>query len=183
LFDLDTILKQCKKRDKNSQAALYAWLSPKLLGLCRRYLSRHEEAEDAMQDAFVKIFTRLDTFKSEGSFEGWARRIAVNTALDQLKKNKRITFERSLELVEYIDFEDEEIDQVTERDLLSCIDKLPTGYRTILNLFLAEDYSHREIAEQLNISESTSRSQYTRARQALLKLLKEQTGMMNTKKA
>lgn len=183
MVDLETIIDRCRKKDKYAQAALYNWLSPKLLGLCVRYMQDRDEAEDVMQDAFVKIFTHLHSYKGTGSFEGWAKRIAANTALTALKKKNRIYFERNLTIVENIDFKEDEQQLVGLPEILACMDALPLGYRTIINLFLVEEFSHREIAEKLDIGESTSRSQYARARQALMKLLKEKTQLMSAKKA
>lgn len=148
-------------------------MAPKLLGICRRYIKDSSEAEDVMQDSLVKIFMKLHSFKFEGSFEGWAKRVTVNTALTRLKVSSRMQFNRDLKIVENIEFKQEEVTQVSEKDLLACLDNLPVGYRTIVNLFLIEDFSHKEIAEKLGISESTSRSQYSRARQALSELLKQ----------
>ncbi len=142
-----------------------------------------DEAEDVMQDAFVKIFTHLKSFKNEGSFEGWAKRITVNTALTALKGKKRIYFERSLEIVETIEFEKDEEELMSLTEILSCMDALPEGYRMIVNLALVEEFSHREISEKLGITESTSRSQLARARQALMKLLKEKTTALSRKNA
>jgi RNA polymerase sigma factor (sigma-70 family) len=183
LIDLELILKQCRKNNRQAQADLYNHLAPKLLGLCLRYLRDRDEAEDVMQDAFVKIFTSIPSFKGEGSFEGWARRIAVNTALDALKSKNRIYFERNLELVKEIDFTEEEQQRLSLQEIMACMDALPTGYRTIINLFLVEGFSHKEIGEKLGISESTSRSQCTRARQALMKLIKAETGTTTVKNA
>lgn len=162
---------------------MYGWLAPTLLGICMRYLQDRDEAEDVMQDSFVKIFTNLKSFKNEGSFEGWAKRIAVNTALTALRKRNKIYFERNLEIVETIEFETEEKEHMTLDQIMSCMNVLSDGYRTIINLALVEDFSHREIAERLNITESTSRSQLARARQALMKLLKEKTISVSKKNA
>lgn len=126
-----------------------------------------------MQDSFVKVFMSLRSFKGEGSFEGWAKRIAANTALTSLKRKNRIHFERDLTIVENIDITEEEQQEININELMSCLQLLPDGYRTIINLFLIEEFSHKEIAEKLSISESTSRSQFSRAKQALLKLVKE----------
>lgn len=183
MTDLEKILEQCKNNNKNAQFRLYGWLSPILLGLSVRYMGDRDEAEDVMQDTFVKIFTNLKYFKNEGSFEGWAKRITVNTALTALKKRNRIYFERNLSLVENIEMEEEEQEQITMSQILSCMDALPMGYRTIINLFLVEKFSHKEIAEKLYIGESTSRSQFARARQALMKLLKEKTKLISSKNA
>jgi RNA polymerase sigma factor (sigma-70 family) len=183
LVDLESILNQCKKNNRTAQAALYNWLAPKLLGLCVRYMQNRDEAEDVMQDAFVKIFTSLSSYKGQGSFEGWARRVAVNTALTALQKKKRIYFERNLQLVENIEFKEEETQQLSMELILSCLHRLPAGYCAIINLYLIEEFSHKEIAEKLGITESTSRSQFARARQALIKLLKEENKIISTLRA
>ncbi|PBQ30863.1 hypothetical protein CNR22_03425 [Sphingobacteriaceae bacterium] len=183
MIDSDKIIANCKKGDKQAQFQMYSWLAPTLLGICVRYLQDRDEAEDVMQDSFVKIFTNLKSLKNEGSFEGWAKRIAVNTALTALRKKNRIYFERNLEIVETIEFESEEKEHMSLEEILSCMSVLSEGYRTIINLALVEDFSHREIAEKLNITESTSRSQLARARQALMKLLKEKTLAVSKKNA
>lgn len=180
MIDLETIADQCKKNNRAAQAALYNRLAPKLLGLCVRYLQDRSEAEDAMQDAFVKIFTSLSSYKGHGSFEGWAKRIAVNTALTALKKKKRMEFDRNLQLVEEIEMHEDDSQPLSMEFILKCLHQLPVGYRTIINLYLVEEFSHAEIAEKLSISESTSRSQFARARQALMKLLKENNTIINT---
>lgn len=183
MIDKDKIVDDCKKGDKQAQFQMYSWLAPSLLGICKRYLQDRDEAEDVMQDSFVKIFTNLKSFKNEGSFEGWAKRVAVNTALTALRKRNKICFERNLEIVETIEFEPDEKEHMTLDEIMSCINVLSEGYRTIINLALVEEFSHRDIAEKLNISESTSRSQLARARQALMKLLKEKTTLTNKKNA
>lgn len=173
MIDLEEIIKRCKKNEPQAQAVLYNWLAPKLLGLCVRYFKDRGEAEDVMQDSLVKIFMNIGSYRFEGSFEGWCKRTAVNTALNRLKVNNRMQFDRNLKHLENIEMSEQTASLVDEKDILACLDKLPEGYRTILNLFLYEDFSHKEIAERLNISESTSRSQYTRAKQLLTKLVKE----------
>lgn len=183
MLDLDFILERCKKNDRQAQFQLYDWLAPTLLGLSMRYLQDRDEAEDVMQDSFVKIFTNLGSFKKEGSFEGWAKRITVNTALSTLKLKKKIYFERTLELVETIDIDKENEECLSMDQILDCMSQLPEGYRIVVNLFLVEEFSHKEIAERLGISESTSRSQYARARQALMKLIKEKTKTTSRKNA
>lgn len=180
MSELNNILEGCLKQDRASQARLYKLLAPRLLGLCRRYLPDHDEAEDALQDSFVKIFTSLRSYQGQGSFEGWARRIAVNTALTALRRKNRLVFERHTESVEEAGDDQEENDMglLSTADIMSCMNALPLGYRTIINLFLVEEFSHREIAEKLHISESTSRSQYARARQSLMKLIRERAGSL-----
>lgn len=183
MTDQEHILNQCKKNDRQAQAALYNWLAPKILGLCIRYMQDRDEAEDVMQDAFVKIFTNLSSFKGQGSFEGWAKRIAANTALTALRKKGNIYFERNLQVVENIEFEEEETQGISPAAVMECLDTLPTGYRTIINMYLIDGFSHKEIGEKLGIAESSSRSQFARARQVLLKLLKSRTTMVNMKNA
>jgi RNA polymerase sigma-70 factor (ECF subfamily) len=183
LNDTGEIIRLCKKGKREAQAALYAMLAPQLLGIAIRYMQDRDEAEDVLQDSFIKIFSSISTFKGEGSFEGWAKRIAVNTALDALKKKNRIRFERNLSIVENIEFAGEEVRQISMEEILSCMETLPSGYRTIVNLFLVEEYSHKEIADRLGIQESTSRSQYARARQVLLKNLKEKLAQVSAKNA
>jgi RNA polymerase sigma factor (sigma-70 family) len=181
--DLNEILKGCRKNNRAAQGTLYQWLAPKVLGVCMRYMEQRDEAEDVMQESFVKIFTNLGSFRDEGSFEGWARRIAANTALSALRKKKVMVFERNLNIVETIDFSEEETTTISLQEIMACLGSLPEGYRTIINLFLIEEFSHKQIAEKLNIQESTSRSQFARARQALMKLLKEKTMAISARNA
>jgi RNA polymerase sigma-70 factor (ECF subfamily) len=183
LTDLDTILQQCKKNNRYAQQALYEWLAPKLLAVSIRYMKDRDEAEDVMQDSFVKIFTSLNSFKANGSFEGWARRITANTALSAIRKKGSIYFERDLQLVANVEFNNDDESLLSTEVIMNCIDKLPLGYRTIINLYLVEEFTHEEIATQLGITASTSRSQCARARQALLKLLKTKTELAGTKNA
>ncbi len=163
------LIKKCKKNERTAMAELFSILAPKLKGICYRYCGNSFDAEDLLQESFIIIFTKLGTYRDEGSFEGWARRITVNTSLNWLKKNKVIL--QMQELNNRIEAEEEEeeenIADVHSEELVNHIACLPDGYRTILNLFAIEGLSHKEISEQLGISESTSRSQYTRAKKAL----------------
>lgn len=183
MIDLEEILNQCNKNNAKAQARLYNWLAPKLLGLCVRYMQNRDEAEDVMQDAFVKLFSNLSNYKGQGSFEGWAKRIAANTALTALNKKNRIYFERNLLLVETIDLDEEDAEQIDLQTILDCLNELPPGYRTIINMYLLDGFSHKEIAEKLNIAESSSRSQFARARQSLMKLLKSKNEIAGIKNA
>ena len=183
MIDYKVIIDGLKKNDKQAQALMYKWLAPKLLGLCLRYFKNRSEAEDVMQDSLVKVFMKIDLYKFDGNFEAWAKRIAVNTALNHIKINKRLEFDRNLKIVENIEFKADEVSIVDEKDILACLDNLALGYRTIINLFLIENFSHKEIAEKLEISEGTSRSQLARAKQALAKLLKEKIKNKETKYA
>jgi RNA polymerase sigma-70 factor (ECF subfamily) len=122
-------------------------------------------AQDALQDAFVKIYAHLPSYKFEGVFEGWVKKITVNTCLDQLRKDKKLLSDISLDDVSFkIAHQDHSLEKLMADDLLRLVQSLPDGYRTVFNLFAIEGFSHQEIAKQLNISESTSKTQYLRAR-------------------
>lgn len=163
------LIHKCKKKERAAMAELFGILAPKIKGVCYRYSGNEFDAEDLLQETFITIFTKIDSFKGEGSFEGWAKRIATNTSLNWLRKNKVIL--QMQELNYKTDLEEEEegenLMDIHAEELVNCIANLPDGYRTILNLFAIEGFSHKEIAAQLGISESTSRSQYTRAKKAL----------------
>lgn len=129
------------------------------------------EAEDVLVTAFTKVFEKIDQFKSEGSFEGWIRRIVVNEALTWLRKNRSMYMETNLDKADFEPDYDKLSDHLETEDLLRMIQQLPTGYQIVFNLYAIDGYSHKEIAEQLNISENTSKSQLSRARVYLQKLL------------
>lgn len=162
-------------RDPGAFQAIYNMLSPKLYYVCLRYLKNDADAQDALQETFVAAYRKIDSFQGQGSFEGWVRRIAVNNCLAKLRIDKK-QFE-SDSFADQSQLISEESDYLqkeeTETSLLRALKELPDGYRTILNLFILEDYSHKEIGELLNITESTSRSQLARAK-AALKLKLEQ---------
>lgn len=174
----EELIEGCRRQKPAAQGELFRLLSPRLMGVCYRYAGSREDAEDLLQESFVLIFTRIDSYRNAGSFEGWARRITVNVALNWLKKNKKIReqveFEQRHE--RYLPGEDEEPEfPIQHAELMEQIARLPIGYRTILNLFAIEEFSHKEIAEQLGITESTSRSQYTRAKRALTEIVNSNT--------
>jgi RNA polymerase sigma factor (sigma-70 family) len=181
LTDLEAIINKCKKNDRQAQVVLYNWIAPKLLGLCLRYFKDRSEAEDIMQDSVVKIFMNIESYRFEGSFEVWCKRIAANTSLNWLKSKKRLQFDRDTNHLENLGDTIEEEIQLDENELLNCLNELPQGYRTVLNLFLFENFSHKEIGNQLGIAESTSRSQYARAKQLLIALMKKRTSQDESK--
>src|SRR5690606_12528896 len=124
-----------------------------------------QEAEDVLQDAFVKVFNYLHKYESTGSLEGWIRRIVVNTALDQLRKNAKFGYMDDVDEVGYkIEYNDYVVEGLAAEDLMKIINQMPNGYKVVFNLFAIEGYSHKEIADLLSITESTSKSQYLRAR-------------------
>ena len=161
----------CIRGDRQCQKALFERYAGVMLTVCRRYTRHHMEAEDILQDALVKVFRNIDRFKFEGSFEGWIRRIVVNTALKNYQKSSFQKEQIGLESYQEGVMEPEAFSKLQEEELLKIIATLPDGYRIVFNLYVIEGFSHKEIAEQLNIKESTSRSQLVKARRMLQDLL------------
>ncbi|MBM3916837.1 MAG: sigma-70 family RNA polymerase sigma factor [Sphingomonadales bacterium] len=155
----------CIAARPKAQKALFDIYAPKLYGVCLRYMKDQMRAQDTLQDTFVKIFAHISNYKSEGAFEGWLKKIAVNTCLDQLRKDKKMLTDVALDDVSHkLSVESFNAEKLMADDLLKLIQALPDGYRTVFNLFAIEGYSHQEIAAQLGVSESTSKTQYLRAR-------------------
>ena len=161
------------KGDRRAQKALYDTYSRRMMGVCVRYVNDSETARDVLQDGFVKVFSHLSSYTGEGVFEGWMRRIFVNEALGYLRQKDVLREAEGLELLDTHGMShDMTVDDLSVQELMEVIRSLPTGYRTVFNLCAVEGYSHKEIAEQLSITESTSRSQYMRERQMLQEKLK-----------
>lgn len=171
-MDDETLVKECVSGNVKAQRHLFDRFAPKMLGAIMRYINDKERAEDVLQDAFIKVFKSIHKFEHSGSLEGWIRRIMVNTALDQIRKNKKN--QRNVEIDDGF-FElkqDSKAEEILQAEsLLKIVQSLPEGYRTVFNLFAIEGYSHKEIAEELGITENTSKSQYSRAKSALRELL------------
>lgn len=161
----------CLQGDVKSQRSLYERFSPKMYAVCLRYAKEPQAAQDILQDAFVKVFRGLARFRADGSFEGWIRRIVVNTCIEAYRKQVTLYAVQDYESVQVSSHDSGALDQLNEQDLLRMINSLSPGYRTIFNLFVIEGYSHREIAEQLDISEGTSKSQLARARYLLQEMI------------
>ena len=160
------------KNNASAQEAFYNKFSPKMLGVCYRFAKNREDAEDMLQEGFIKIFTQLHQYRNEGALEGWIRRIVVHTCINVLKKNKK--FAESVDIIHAnsIHVKEDMIPSIMQaKQVVECIRMLPMGYRTVLNLYAIEGYSHKEIADMLDIEESTSRSQYTRAKAMLEDIL------------
>ena len=174
--DLAALLAACRRYEPAAQRALYGRYASRMLGVARRYTNSVPEAEDILQDAFVKVFTRLDDFRSDGSLEGWIWRILVTTALNHWQSGQH----RRQQLV-LDDMTDpptdaaDAIDQLDVAEVLALIERLPDGCRMVLLLYAVDGYTHGEIAELLNIQESTSKAQLSRARKQLLLLHQQQT--------
>jgi RNA polymerase sigma factor (sigma-70 family) len=178
----EAMLKGCQENQAAAQQVLYEKYSPKMLSVCYRYARNRDDAEDMLQEGFIKVFTQIKQFRNEGVLEGWIRRIVVHTCINILKKNKK--FSESVDLVHAhgIRVNEENIPSLLQaKQIIECIRLLPLGYRTVLNLYAIEGYSHREIGELLEVGESTSRSQYTRARAMLEDLLEQKKIIHKTK--
>ena len=170
----ETLVDECVSGNAKAQRMLFERYSAKMLGVAIRYIKDKERAEDVLQDAFIKVFKNLKKFKHYGSLEGWIRRIVVNTALDQLRKNKKR--QSNVELDDsFFELATDSftVERLQAESLLNLVQQLPEGYRTVFNLFAIEGYSHKEIAEKLSISENTSKSQYSRAKSVLRDVLKK----------
>lgn len=164
-MDDNTLVIECVKGNTKAQRMLFDKFASKMMAVCMRYANDTMEAEDVLQEGFVKVFGKLADFKMEGSLEGWIRRIMVNSSLDALRKNKRFQNDSKLEDVDFkISSSELASDHLLAEDLLKMIQALPEGYKVIFNLFAIEGYSHKEIADLLGVSENTSKSQYSRAR-------------------
>ena len=161
----------CRKQHRETQRLVYETMAPKLYRLCKRYLKKEEEIEEVLADAFFTIFTKIEQLKEDSAFEAWARKITVNNCLLQIKKN--INFNLYLEDVSYNSQPlADEVTDLEEEDLLNLLQYIPDGCQTIFNLFVIEGYSHKEIAEQLGISEGTSKSQLNAAKSKLKELVR-----------
>lgn len=168
----EALLQGCLQNQPTAQKVLYQRYSPKMLSVCYRFAHNREDAEDMLQEGFIKVFGQIHTFRAQGAFEGWVRRIMVHTCINHLKRNKR--FNESLDIAQAagLQVREETVPSIVQaKEVVECIRLLPVGYRTVLNLYAIEGYSHKEIATVLDIEESTSRSQYTRARQMLEEIL------------
>lgn len=160
----------CLLNKRHCQRQLYELLSGKMYAVCMRYCSNQDNAQDILQEGWIKVFSNLQKYRGTGSFEGWVRRIFINTAVEHFRKENRLYLvcdnEIALEMASTVYFQE---DNLQLEELMNMIQKLSVGYRTIFNLYVIEGYSHKEIAEMLKISEGTSKSQLARARYLLQK--------------
>jgi len=164
-MDDTTLVIECVKGNVRAQQKLFDKFARKMLGVCLRYAKNTEQAEDVLQDGFVKVYSKLKDFKMEGSLEGWIRRIMVNTALDQIRKNGKLLGDTNIDDVGYkIENNAFVFEGLVAEDLMKLVQAMPTGYKVVFNMFAIEGYTHFEIAKTLGISENTSKSQYSRAK-------------------
>ncbi|MCF8366395.1 MAG: sigma-70 family RNA polymerase sigma factor [Bacteroidales bacterium] len=174
------IIEDVKKGKRHAQNMLYKHYAPSMLGICMRYAKSRDEAEDMAQEGFIKIFTGISGFRGEGSFEGWMKRIMVNTAITYYKSNLKHQYHSDVdEINETLVNEDEDADEdddvvnFSKAQLMSVIQGLPEGYRMVFNLYVFEQYAHKDIADTLGISVNTSKSQLSKARRMLVSRLSQ----------
>jgi RNA polymerase sigma factor (sigma-70 family) len=182
LTDIKKIIKGCLAGDRRDQELLYRRHSAKLYGVCLQYSGNDEEARDILQEGFIKIFENLRNYKHEGSFEGWIRRIVVNTALEKFRSRHNLFRVDDIDNIQEPEAEPdtEDYSGLQAVDLLYIIRELPPKYRMVFNLYAIEGYSHKEIGEMMNISEGTSKSNLSRARSILQKKVNLYTGLRKT---
>ena len=168
------IIEGCIKGDRKFQEILYHTFSSKMFSVCLRYSNEYASAEDLLQEGFVKVFKNLAKFRSEGSFEGWIRRIFVNNSIEHFRKKANLYVVQETEALTYEYYDDNALQKLMKEDLMKLIQSLSSGYRTIFNLYVIEGYSHKEIGEMMGITEGTSKSQLARARYLLQKKIAEQ---------
>ena len=173
----------CKEGKAWAQKEIFERYASVMLSVCVRYVTERETARDLLQEGFIKLYTKIDSYSGTGSFEGWIRRIFATTALEYLRQNNALN--QSVRIEEYgnliADTEPTILDNISANDLMECIAGLPDGYRTVFNLYAIEGYSHAEIGEMLAINESTSRSQFMRARNILQKNVQNLIGHEHAK--
>jgi RNA polymerase sigma factor (sigma-70 family) len=166
------LISGCIDGNRRMQEELYRRFSPRMYAVCLRYASSSEEAEDILQEGFIKIFKKLGSFRSEGSFEGWIRRVFVNTAIEHFRRRRYLqpVTEREENTIEgkYLSV----LDDLAEKDILALVKQLSPGYRTVFNMYVVEGYTHKEIGDMLGISEGTSKSQLSRAKVILQDLVR-----------
>lgn len=172
IFSESDLVEGCKRGDRKMQHELYNRYAPKMYGVCLRYAGNAEEAEDILQEGFIKIFNKIHSYRGDGSFEGWVRRIFVNTAIEHYRKKTYLqpiteTEENTME-GKYLSV----LDSLAEKDIIQLVQQLSPGYRSVFNMYVVEGYSHKQIAEMMGISEGTSKSQLSRAKLILQELVK-----------
>jgi RNA polymerase sigma-70 factor (ECF subfamily) len=177
--EIKKIIKGCLAGNRRDQELLYRRYSAKLYAVCLQYSGNDEEARDILQEGFIKIFENLHHYKYEGSFEGWMRRITVNTALEKFRSRHNLYRVDDIDTLTELDAGpyDDDYTGLEADDLLSIIRELPTKYRMVFNLFAIEGYSHKEISKMINISEGTSKSNLSRARVILQRKVSSYTGI------
>jgi len=167
LEDLKNIIKECSAGKVHAQEKLYRMFAPKMFGVCLRYAKDKTEAEDNLQDGFVKVFSNIEKFRHEGSLEGWIRRIMVNVCLEKYRKQHLLHPVEDVQVFDSQRYSDDIIDKISAGELMELIQQLPPRYKMVFNLYVMEGMSHKDIADEMNISVGTSKSNLARARDIL----------------
>lgn len=175
MFNLEEVIEGCTKNRRKAQLELYKQYAPMLLALCMRYVADKSEAEDILQEAFFKILKSIREYTGKGHFENWMKKIVVNTAITHFHREKKHYYHEEIDQVQDVELQfgltpEKEFEA---RELFELLRQMPEGYRVIFNLYAVEGFKHREIAEKLGIEESTSKTQYLRAKNWLIKEMKK----------
>ncbi len=176
--DFKSIISDCIAGSRKAQAMLYHQFAPKMFGVCLRYAKDATEAEDNLQEGFIKVFTNLKNFRYDGSLEGWIRRIMINVSLEKIRKQHLLYPVEDVAVYDTVNFSDDVIAKISADDLMKLIQQLPPRYRLVFNLYVLEGMSHQEIAQEMDITQGTSKSNLARAREILKKKVQENFGEM-----
>ena len=183
IFSDSDLIAGCVAGDRKMQQELYQRFAPKMFGVCLRYAGNTEEAEDILQEGFIKVFKKMSSFRGEGSFEGWVRRIFVNTAIEHFRRKTYLqpVTEREEETIEgsYLSV----LDSLAEKDIIQLVQQLSPGYRTVFNMYVVEGYTHKQIADIMGISEGTSKSQLSRAKIILQDMVRKNIDQQSNRKS
>jgi RNA polymerase sigma factor (sigma-70 family) len=175
--DLEETIRKCASGDRKAQTILYNHFAPIMYGVCLRYSRDNNEAEDNLQDGFIRVFMKIGQFGFKGSFEGWMRRIMVNTSLEKFRKNNHLYPVEDMLVFENVQIAEQTISAISAEDLLKIVQELPPRYKMVFNLYAIEGYSHQEIAGLMKITEGTSKSNLSRARAILQKKVIDEFGL------
>ena len=167
------LINSCLNGNRRAQEELYNLYSRRMMGLCLRYVGDRESARDLLQEGFIKVFTSLHLYSGKGSLEAWIRMVFVNVAIEQLRKKDIVRDAMDLDSINELTEDETAVSKLSAEMIMDMVRQLPSGFRIIFNLYAVEGYSHKEIGDMLQISEGTSRSQYARARQLLMKKIKQ----------
>jgi len=173
------LIRRCLDGDQRAQKELYEYHSAKMYALCLRYCDNRDTAKDMLQEGFVRVFRSLAKFRHEGSFEGWMKRIMVNQCIEQYRKEKSDPWFSDVQEAYHIGVDDQTFSRLGMQDLMRAVQSLPRGYRTVFNLYAIEGYTHKEIGDQLSISENTSKTQLLKARNMLRRMIAAMEGSSN----
>lgn len=180
MYSEEELINRCLNGEAKAHEEFYRRFAPKMYGVCLRFTKNQMEADDILQEGFIKVYTNLKSFRREGSLEGWIRRTIVNTAINLFKKNSKHQKDIEIDKAEVVqNNEAGAFDNLCAEELLKLVAELPAGYRMVFNLNVIEGYTHREISELLGVSENTSKSQLSRARHTLQKRISEIQGNKN----